>query len=249
MRGGGERRGLPRRPGGPALRPDPARRLAARDGRARDAGPRPRPSIPSVPVVVISGHGNIESAVQAVRMGAFDFVEKPLSLEKTVLVVRTRCASGGSRRRTAPSRRRSSSAARWSARAPPCRALREQVALAAPTNGRVLIFGENGTGKELVARTIHAPEPARRRALRRGELRGDPRGADRERALRPRARRLHRRARRRAGKFELADGGTLFLDEIGDMSLKTQAKVLRVAPGADDGAGRRHGLGRRSTCG
>ena len=100
--------------------------------------------------------------------------------------------------------------------------------MAAPTNGRVLIFGENGTGKELVARTIHAPEPRAARPVRRGQLRGDPRGADRERAVRPRAGAPSPAPSPRAGKFELADGGTLFLDEIGDMSLKTQAKVLRV---------------------
>ena len=100
--------------------------------------------------------------------------------------------------------------------------------MAAPTNGRVLIYGENGTGKELVARTHPRAQPPPRRAVRRGQLRRDSRGADRERAVRPRQGRVHRRDADRRGKFELADGGTLFLDEIGDMSLKTQAKVLRA---------------------
>ena len=101
--------------------------------------------------------------------------------------------------------------------------------MAAPTNGRVLIYGENGTGKELVARSIHALSRAPQRAVRRGQLRRDSRGADRERAVRPRAGRLHRRRRAiGAAASRLADGGTIFLDEIGDMSLKTQAKVLRV---------------------
>ena len=107
-------------------------------------------------VVMISGHGNIESAVRAIKMGAFDFVEKPLSLEKTVLVVRNalrqRHLEAENQALRAPRRSRST---RWSATATRCAKLREQVAMAAPTNGRVLIFGENGTGKELVARTIH----------------------------------------------------------------------------------------------
>ena len=107
--------------------------------------------------------------------------------------------------------------------------LREQVAMAAPTNGRVLIYGENGTGKELVARTRPRAEPAPRRAVRRSQLRRDSRGADRERAVRARqGARSPAPSLDRRGKFELADGGTLFLDEIGDMSLKTQAKVLRA---------------------
>ena len=108
-------------------------------------------------VVMISGHGNIESAVRAIKMGAFDFVEKPLSLEKTVLVVAQRAAAAAPRgREPRAARARRPAARRWSARATRCAQLREQVAMAAPTNGRVLIFGENGTGKELVARTIHA---------------------------------------------------------------------------------------------
>ena len=108
------------------------------------------------------------------------------------------------------------------------RQLREQVAMAAPTNGRVLIYGENGTGKELVARTIHALSRRRAGAVRRSQLRGDSRRADRERAVRARAGAFTGAVAERRGKFEAADGGTIFLDEIGDMSLKTQAKVLRV---------------------
>ena len=180
-------------------------------------------------VVLISGHGNIESAVRAIKMGAFDFVEKPLSLEKTVLVVRNALRQ---RRLEAENRALRARVDRTQAmvgESYSMRQLREQVAMAAPTNGRVLIYGENGTGKELVARTIHALSRRRQATVRRSELRGDSRGADRERALRPRARRVHRRGRQTAAaKFEAADGGTIFLDEIGDMSLKTQAKVLRV---------------------
>ena len=150
-------------------------------------------------VVIISGHGNIESAVRAIKMGAFDFVEKPLSLEKTVLVVRNalRQRDLEAENRALRATRRSRST-RWSARAPAMRQLREQVAMAAPTNGRVLIYGENGTGKELVARTIHQTQPPPQRAVRRGELRGDSRGADRVRAVRPRQGRVHRRGGRQA---------------------------------------------------
>jgi two-component system nitrogen regulation response regulator NtrX len=181
-----------------------------------------------LPVVVISGHGTIETAVKAVRLGAQDFVEKPLSLEKTLVAVRN-----------ALQRRRLESEVRvlkqqlderyaMVGESPSLQRLRAEIAQAAPTNGRALIFGENGTGKELVARAIHALS---RRAsgpfvevncaaipeeLIESELFGHARGA------------FTGALAARKGKFELADGGTLFLDEIADMSLKTQAKVLRA---------------------
>ncbi len=180
------------------------------------------------PVVMISGHGNIESAVRAIKMGAFDFVEKPLSLDKTVLVVgnavRQRRLEAENRALRAHVDRRLTMIGESYVMAQ----LREQVAMAAPTNGRVLIHGENGTGKELVARSIHAL--SRRRTgpfvevncaaipeeLIESELFGHVKGA------------FTGALADRRGKFEMADGGTLFLDEIGDMSLKTQAKVLRA---------------------
>ena len=179
-------------------------------------------------VVVVSGHGNIESAVRAIKMGAFDFVEKPLSLEKTVLVVRNAL------------RQQQLEAENRSLRAHVDRKLvlvgesyvivqlREQIAMAAPTNGRVLIYGENGTGKELVAHNVHAlsrrrPKPfvevncaAIPEELIESELFGHVKGA------------FTGAVTDRRGRFEAADGGTIFLDEVGDMSLKTQAKVLRV---------------------
>jgi two-component system nitrogen regulation response regulator NtrX len=180
------------------------------------------------PVIMISGHGNIESAVRAIKMGAFDFVEKPLSLDKTVLVVgnavRQRRLEIENRELRATMDRRHTIVGQ----SPRLRQLLEQVAMAAPTNGRVLIYGENGTGKELIARTIHArsrrskgpfievncaaiPEELIESELF-GHMKGSFTGATAD----------------RRGKFELADGGTLFLDEIADMSLKTQAKVLRA---------------------
>jgi two-component system nitrogen regulation response regulator NtrX len=180
------------------------------------------------PVVMISGHGNIESAVRATKLGAYDFIEKPLSLEKTVLVignaVRQRRLEAENRALRASVDRRLTMVGESYAMAQ----LREQIAMAAPTNGRVLIFGENGTGKELVAKSIHAQ--SRRRVapfievncaaipeeLIESELFGHMKGA------------FTGAIADRRGKFELADGGTLFLDEIGDMTLKTQAKVLRA---------------------
>ena len=179
-------------------------------------------------VVMISGHGNIESAVRAIKMGAFDFVEKPLSLDKTVLVARNALRQ---RRLEAENRALRAHVDRrlvMVGDSPAMSHLREQIAKAAPTNGRVLVYGENGTGKELVSRSVHALS---RRAqgpfvevncaaipedLIESELFGYRRGA------------FTGAVNDREGKFEAADGGTLFLDEIGDMSLKTQAKVLRV---------------------
>jgi two-component system, NtrC family, nitrogen regulation response regulator NtrX len=179
-------------------------------------------------VVIISGHGNIESAVRAIKMGAFDFVEKPLSLEKTVLVVRNALRQRNLEAENRALRARVDAQHTMVGDSYAMLKLREQVAMAAPTNGRVLIFGENGTGKELVARNIH--QMSRRRAgpfvevncaaipedLIESELFGHVRGA------------FTGAVADRRGKFELAHGGTIFLDEIADMSLKTQAKVLRV---------------------
>src|SRR6202140_2248927 len=179
-------------------------------------------------VVLGSGHGNIESGGRAIKLGAFDFVEKPLSLEKTVLVVRNALRQHRLEAENRALRARVDRTQTMVGESYAMRQLCEQVAMAAPTNGRVLIYGENGTGKELVARTIHAL--SRRRAgpfvevncaaipedLIESELFGHVRGA------------FTGALTDRRGKFEVADGGTIFLDEIGDMSLKTQARVLRV---------------------
>jgi two-component system nitrogen regulation response regulator NtrX len=181
-----------------------------------------------VPVVVISGHGNIETAVKAVRMGAQDFVEKPLSLEKTLLAVRNALRQRRLEDENRALKEQIEQRFVMVGESPAIRELRAQIAQAAPSNGRVLIYGENGTGKELVARNIHhlslrsggpfvevncaaIPEE-----LIESELFGHTRGA------------FTGALTARKGKFELADGGTLFLDEVGDMTLKTQAKVLRV---------------------
>ncbi len=179
-------------------------------------------------VVIISGHGNIESAVRAIKMGAFDFVEKPLSIDKILLAVRNALRQRHLEAENRALRAHVDRQFTMVGESRPMRQLREQIAMAAPTNGRVLIFGENGTGKELAARSVHAL--SRRRAgpfvevncaaipeeLIESELFGHVRGA------------FTGAVADRRGKFEVAGGGTLFLDEIADMSLKTQAKVLRV---------------------
>ena len=179
-------------------------------------------------VVMISGHGNIESAVRAIKMGAFDFVEKPLSLEKTVLVVRNAMRQRDLEAENRVLRARVDRQHVMVGESFAMRQLRDQVEMAAPTNGRVLIYGENGTGKELVARTVH--QLSRRRnspfvevncaaipeELIESELFGHMKGA------------FTGAVAEKPGRFEQANTGTIFLDEIGDMSLKTQAKVLRV---------------------
>ena len=179
-------------------------------------------------VVLISGHGNIESAVRAIKLGAFDFVEKPLSLDKTVLVVRNALRQRRLEAENRALRARVDRTETMVGESHAMHQLREQIAMAAPTNGRVLIYGESGTGKELVARTIHTLSRRSTHAfvevncaaipeeLIESELFGHVRGA------------FTGAVADRRGKFEAADGGTLFLDEVGDMSLKTQAKVLRA---------------------
>jgi len=183
---------------------------------------------PEATVVMISGHGTIETAVKATRLGAYDFIEKPLSLEKTLITVTRALEHGRLERENASLRERLDERTEIIGESEPMRALREQIATAAPTSGRVLIHGENGSGKELVARAIHIMSARRERPfvevncaaipedLIESELFGHERGA------------FTGALARRRGKFEAADGGTLFLDEIGDMSVKTQAKVLRA---------------------
>ena len=178
-------------------------------------------------VVVISGHGTIETAVKATRLGAYDFIEKPLSLEKTLLTAARAIEHGRLARENAALRARLSERSEIIGESAVMRGLREQIATAAPSSGRVLIHGENGSGKELVARAIHALSARREQAfvevncaaipdeLIESELFGHERGA------------FTGAVARRRGRFEAAGGGTLFLDEIGDMSLRTQAKVLR----------------------
>ncbi|PYU34326.1 MAG: Fis family transcriptional regulator [Acidobacteria bacterium] len=179
-------------------------------------------------VVMISGHGNIETAVRDTKLGAFDFVEKPLSLEKTMQSVKR--ALEFLRLELENRRLREELGQRYQVLGDsvPMKALRQQIALAAPTNGRVLIYGESGTGKELVAHALHAASLRSRELfvevncaaipeeLIESELFGHVKGS------------FTGASEDKVGKFQKADNGTLFLDEVGDMSLRTQAKVLRV---------------------
>jgi two-component system, NtrC family, nitrogen regulation response regulator NtrX len=185
--------------------------------------------LPSPPaVIMISGHGSIETAVRATKLGAFDFIEKPLSLEKVNVLVRNALQQRRLQDENQTLRNELVHRYQVIGESVPVKALRQQIAVTAPTNGRVLIYGESGTGKELVARALHAhslrskgpfvevscaaiPEELIESELF-GHVKASFSGATED----------------KIGKFQKADGGTLFLDEVGDMSLRTQSKVLRV---------------------
>ncbi len=180
-----------------------------------------RESSPSLPVVMISGHGTIETAVEATRLGAYDFLAKPLDRERLIIVVRNATELKQLRERI-------EGKARILGASPAVKELLTLIERVAPTEARVLITGENGSGKELVATALHRMSKRSARPLIEvncaaipnelieSELFGHERGA------------FTGATGQRIGKFELADGGTIFLDEIGDMSLNAQAKVLRA---------------------
>ena len=179
-------------------------------------------------IVMISGHGNIETAVQATKLGAFDFLEKPLSSEKTVITVRNAVRARELERRNDELNEQLRRDYEMVGDSIAMRALRKQIQIVAPTEARVLISGESGTGKELVARALHYNSRRRNQAfvevnsaaiaeeLVESELFGHTKGA------------FTGAGAAKKGKFELADNGTLFLDEIGDMSPRVQAKMLRA---------------------
>jgi two-component system nitrogen regulation response regulator NtrX len=183
---------------------------------------------PDLPVIMISGHSTVEAAVKATKLGAYDFIEKPLSLEKTILAVQNALDRRRLEQENLALRRTLEERYEIVGECPAIQSLRTQIQSAAPSHGRVLIRGESGTGKELIARAIHrqslrADSPfvevncaAIPDELIESELFGHEKGA------------FTGATTKRRGKFELADEGTIFLDEVGDMSLKTQAKVLRV---------------------
>jgi two-component system nitrogen regulation response regulator NtrX len=179
-------------------------------------------------VVMISGHGNIETAVRATKLGAFDFLEKPLSIQKVSVVAKNALDHRRLQLENSRLKEGAESKYRIIGESVPMKALRQQLGLMAGTNGRVLIYGESGTGKELVAHAIHAlsgrtAEPfievncaAIPEELIESELFGHSKGS------------FTSAHETKIGKFQKADGGTLFLDEVGDMSLRTQSKVLRA---------------------
>jgi two-component system nitrogen regulation response regulator NtrX len=179
-------------------------------------------------VVMISGHGNIETAVKATKLGAFDFLEKPLSIEKVSVVAKNALAHR--RLQLENSRLRESAGSRYRiiGESVPMKALRQQLALMAGTNGRVLIYGESGTGKELVAHAIHSMSPREAEPFVEVNCAAIPEDLIESELFGHRKGSFTSAHETKIGKFQKADGGTLFLDEVGDMSLRTQSKVLRA---------------------
>ncbi len=183
---------------------------------------------PSIPVVMMSGHGTIELAVRSTKLGAYDFIEKPLSMEKIILTVGHALSEETLEQENRGLRSMLEESYRLVGESRAITALKVQIDTAAPSNGRVLLAGENGTGKELVARLIHLKSrrvgknfvtvncAAIPEDLIESELFGHEKGSFTGAYF------------RKQGTFEAADGGTIFLDEVADMSLRTQAKVLRV---------------------
>lgn len=181
-----------------------------------------------IQVVIITGHGTIETAVSATKLGAFDFIEKPLSIDKVVLAINNALNYRRLEEENRYLRKKTIEKHSLTGNSPPTRQLRQQIEKVAATDAWILITGENGTGKELVARTVHqlssrSDKPfvdvscaAIPQEFIESELFGHEKGA------------FPGATSKKLGKFELASQGTLFLDEIGDMSLKTQAKILRA---------------------
>ena len=186
------------------------------------------PGETAIPVVVISGHGTVADAVHATKLGAFDFLEKPLDRDRVIITVRNALRQQRMAREVDELREQVKGRFEMIGRSPVMQRLFTEIAKVAPTKGRVLITGESGTGKELVARAIHENSPlssapfvkvncaAISPELIESELFGHEKGA------------FTGATSRKRGLFEVAHGGTLFLDEIGDMSLPAQAKLLRV---------------------
>ncbi|HJT21932.1 MAG TPA: sigma-54 dependent transcriptional regulator [Nitrospira sp.] len=189
---------------------------------------RVRELVPTAQVMMMSGHGSIETAVKAIKLGAYDYIEKPLSLENVTLRVKHALDQYRLEQENRSLRTKVQRKFELVGQSPAMQQLRQLIETAGPTNSRVLIGGENGTGKELVARAIHlqsarADQPfvavncaAIPETLIESELFGHEKGS------------FSGATSMKRGQFEQADGGTLFLDEIGDMSLSTQAKVLRA---------------------
>lgn len=185
-------------------------------------------SHPILPVIIISGHGTIETAVRATKLGAYNFIEKPLSIDKVIVTINNALNFRRLEEENRYLRKKTLEKNSITGNSPVTIELKKDISIAAPKDAWILITGENGTGKELIARTIHqlssrAQKPlidvncaAIPEDLIESELFGHEKGT------------LDGTATKKRGKFELANGGTLFLDEIGDMSLKTQGKILRV---------------------
>ncbi len=183
---------------------------------------------PVLPVIIMSGHATIETAVKATKLGAYDVIEKPISYEQLELTIRNALKYRDLQEENILLRQKATGRVELTGESPAMKQLKEQIAIVAPTDAWVLIQGENGTGKELVAQTIHRLSKRSNKPmvevncaaipeeLIESELFGHEKGA------------FTGATSMKRGKFDLANGGTLFLDEIGDMSLKTQAKILRI---------------------
>jgi two-component system nitrogen regulation response regulator NtrX len=178
--------------------------------------------------VIISGHGTIETAVKATKIGAFDFLEKPLTIEKVTVVVKNAIQQRRLEIELHRLKETTDNLPRIIGESVPMKALRQQLALMAATNGRVLIFGESGTGKELIAQAIHAMSPRASDAFVEVNCAAIPEDLIESELFGHRKGSFTGAQEDKMGKLQKADGGTLFLDEVGDMSLKTQAKVLRA---------------------
>ncbi|MDY6989144.1 MAG: sigma-54 dependent transcriptional regulator [Thermodesulfobacteriota bacterium] len=183
---------------------------------------------PFLQVIIISGHGTIETAVKATKLGAYDFIEKPLSIEKVVVTINNALSFRRLEEENRFLRKKTLEKHSITGNSPTIQAMKKQIATAAPTDAWILIIGENGTGKELVARTIHQMSNRADQSMIdvncaaipdemiESELFGHEKGA------------IAGASSKKRGKFEIANGGTIFLDEIGDMNLRTQAKILRI---------------------
>src|SRR6202453_2772582 len=178
-------------------------------------------------VVIISGHGTIETAVKATKLGAYDFLEKPLSLDRTLIVLKNAVEARRLRTENLEFKKQLTRGT-VTGNSVPMKALRQQIKLMAPTNGRVLIYGESGTGKELIGRTMHAESLRKHRVFVELHCAAIPEDYIESELFGYRHGAVPGGPTEKRGTFERADGGTLFLDEVGDMSLKTQAKVLRA---------------------
>jgi two-component system nitrogen regulation response regulator NtrX len=184
---------------------------------------------PQVRVVMMSGHGTIETAVKATKLGAFDFIEKPLSLEKIILVINHAMDMMRLEEENVLLKQKLTQSFELTGKSPVIMELKEQISIVAPTNAWILIMGENGTGKELVARSIHRKSRRSQKPfvevncaaipeeLIESELFGHEKGA------------FTGATSKKRGKFDLANEGTIFLDEVADMSQKAQAKILRIS--------------------
>ena len=180
------------------------------------------------PVIIMSGHGNIETAVKATKLGAFDFMEKPVELDRVLVLIRNALSARDLSQENQALRKQLSSRRPLIGTSQPMKQIQDLIKRVAPTVSSVLITGENGTGKEVIAQTIHALSNRFKKPfievncaaipeeLIESELFGHERGA------------FTGATQMRRGRFDLADDGTIFLDEIGDMSMKTQAKILRI---------------------